>query len=330
MQLNGIQKVEVSKGFRRVYERLPQSLRKRIDHTLVKLAQYPALPGLNIEPVRESKNAYSCRVTDRIRLTYKITDSGRIQVLYVGPHDLVYQKAHLCFMVVRGVAEIPRECFEGFMVFNPSYSGEECAVTDGVVDKELFEKANYKILWILKEANNADYRGNITNKNWDLCNFLYDISNKVYSYWKNTYGRVIKVSYGVLNNFPEYESIGNTEEQKDVLRRIAIVNVKKQAGGKRSDPKELEKYFDRNKNQLFEQIKEINPDIVICGGTGWLFKKVLVIKDKNCYILDRFSGFRYKNQVWIDAYHPGALINYKVYYNNILGVLKHFLGEGSN
>lgn len=67
----------------------------------------------------------------------------------------------------------------------------------------------------------------------------------------------------------EYKSARNEQ-----LSRIAVVNIRKSGGEKKSNNKVLSDYTKWDKNELMKQIELINPTMIICGGT-YIFLRIL-------------------------------------------------------
>jgi len=178
-------------------------------------------------------------------------------------------------------------------------------VTDGIVDVEQYNKAKYKILWVLKEANAPKGK-------WDLREFIKNDLLR-YNNWRRTYKLIIYTTWGILNNFPEWKKQSRAWEEDKVklLQQIAIINLKKIPGKSRSSDKEIQEEFDKNKNIIFSQIDTFEPDIIIFGGTA----KYLNASDR-----DRIK--KIKNCVVVSAYHPNARKSHKEYYKDVLDKIK--------
>jgi hypothetical protein len=102
-------------------------------------------------------------------------------------------------------------------------------IRDGITNPERFVKAPFKILWILKEANDPDGSG------WDLREFHRNVT--VYSNWRRTYSKIMDVSYGIINGITEYKKLPDELSKMSVLEDVAIINVKKIGGNSLADDK---------------------------------------------------------------------------------------------
>ena len=179
------------------------------------------------------------------------------------------------------------------------------AYRDGIVNRDVFNKCKKRILWILKEVN---HDGELDD--WDMCEILRtEIKGEkgINPGWSNTFAPIIYSTYGILNNLKWHEIPYCNEKPEiiDVLNSIAYMNVKRTSGGANVDYQKLSEAYKENKNLLFNQINEINPSIIIYGGTFYLFENDL----------DLISN---KNVTHISAYHPAHRGNKEIYCNQII------------
>lgn len=140
-------------------------------------------------------------------------------------------------------------------------------VRDGVVSEEDYDSSDLKILFILKEVNDAGGGG------WDLRDY---IRNGPRSQSWNTVTRWVKGIREIEREI-KWEEIKKIEgsDRLLTLRSIAAMNLKKVPGGGSSNKSEIEKWASNNRDQLNKQFKLYNPDITICCGTGTIVKNVL-------------------------------------------------------
>jgi hypothetical protein len=197
-------------------------------------------------------------------------------------------------------------------------------VTDGIICSKKFgkhPKSKHKILWILKEANDPEGGG------WSLTDFLatrVDKSKGLFHYgrWAATFGLVIKVSYGLLNGFINYDKIEkDLKKASEILDYIAVINLKKVPGGRRAYSPNIVK--EMNLQRIKNQIIEIDPDIIIGGSTLWILaKNNLFLESKD---LSKESWGLLKNNIlWVDAFHPNnTTVTHKVYYSEIIKLAKN-------
>lgn len=180
------------------------------------------------------------------------------------------------------------------------------AFKDGIVNEEFYENSAVKILWILKEVN---HDGDISD--WDMTKILQNIKTNtgIEAGWEKTFGPIVHSTYGILNQkiWDEIPYYYNKPEIVNVLKEIAYINVNKTSGNSIIHFSTLENAYIENKNLLFEQINEMNPSIIIYGGTYYLFEKDIEVNVKN------------KSIKHIDAYHSAQRqITHKKYCNQII------------
>lgn len=179
-------------------------------------------------------------------------------------------------------------------------------VYDGIVNLENYLASPIKILWILKEVNSSD-------SDWDLRDALSDLKNEnrggLKTGWANTFTPIVYTTYGILENV-SWSNMGNyyeNQEMIDVLKNIAYINIKKVPGTSVSNWQEIRDYYIENKQAIHNQIKLINPDVIIFGNTLEFF-------DEDFYeLFDKFEEnkennslhiYSNENNLLLYAYHP--------------------------
>ena len=166
---------------------------------------------------------------------------------------------------------------------------------DGIVDEYLFTKTKTKILYITKEPNDpkqsaGDYR------EWWKEGVKYSFSH-----------RIAEWSYGLLNNFPQYDDIRkNNKLINESILKIAFMNIKKSGGTGSSNYDIIMEHLEMNKEYIKEEIQIIDPDIIITGITWKETRKALFPN-----VVWKNSGYavaigRYNNAKVIDFYHPSS------------------------
>ena len=177
---------------------------------------------------------------------------------------------------------------------------------------ELWDKSKKRILFLLKdpiedsgdsrlwlnEPENQQLRPIIMKK---LAYILYGLSTvkdgKVTDFWDITHEQLVKC----FNEIP-----------------FAYVESKKQAGETEIADNELDKYINRYREYLIEEINILNPDIVVCFGgpqhhfaVNDLYKDAEII-NKNIHIDQK------TNTLIIFSYHPSKVSTYENFYNGIM------------
>lgn len=203
----------------------------------------------------------------------------------------------------------------------------ENVIFDGVVDYEQYSNASPKILWILKEANSED-------SDWTMREAIRDLKNKsgkgLKTGWANTFTSIVYATNGIFTG-EDWDSMGNFNEDQsiiEVMEKVAYINVKKIPGGSDADWNLIKGYYSENKIALHEQIKLINPEIIIFGGTYNFFDddffEFFGELETN---LENNSLHIYQNNKYLllNAYHPNnRVIKHETYCNLILDAFKNW------
>ena len=134
---------------------------------------------------------------------------------------------------------------------------------DGAIDLKLYnnKETKYKIVHLLKEPNRKTKNGSIVEAIWrNNINRNGTVSGQQH---KVTARR----SYCILNEFPLWDEI-RENGFADALKKSAIVNLSPEPGDNSTSYKRLERLAEKWYKRWYEQkLKELKPDIVICGGT---------------------------------------------------------------
>lgn len=193
-------------------------------------------------------------------------------------------------------------------------------IFDGIVNSDSYNNAEKKILWILKEPNSSN-----DQDSWDMRGAISNLKTEsgIRNGWEKTFTSIVYVTHGILKNksWKEIPFPNENPEIIDELNKIAYINVKKTAGLAKTKPSELKDYYVRSKEILLEQIKTIDPDILIFGGTFYLFKDDLSLSKLNPY--GSCNVLKIDNKVYIDAFHPQYFgIKRENYFNDILNAVQ--------
>jgi len=181
---------------------------------------------------------------------------------------------------------------------------------DGIVDEQKYSNSALKILWILKEVN--DEGG--YNQRESLRNEITMESRKK-GWWK-TLDPVIYISYSILNNFMTWKDlsyISDMPEMIDVLKQIAYINIKKEAGGAVSFDNIISEGYQKYKDIIHSQIEMANPDIIIGGNTLQYLYEDFGISENQIKAVNGFDlgYFDLPDRLFINSYHPNYLMRMK-------------------
>lgn len=195
------------------------------------------------------------------------------------------------------------------------------AICDGIVDLDSYHAAPKKILWVLKEVNSEDDDGD-----WDLREAIRELKTEhgIKKGWDKTFSSIVYVTYGILHS-KKWDEIPYTYDDPsvvDVLKSIAYINVKKFPGGARANPDEIRQAYLDNKELLWDQINLINPEIIIFGGTFYLFENDIDANNKAPF--NSCNLIKSSDKRFIDAYHPQYIgLTREKYFKDIISALQN-------
>ena len=170
-------------------------------------------------------------------------------------------------------------------------------IPDGIVDVE-----NYAgILFLLKEAYSREQQFG----EWDLAAGL--AAEGPWGMWNH----VAKWTAGLLNsNDHHIAPFGDMskEDRNAMLRKTAVVNLKKVNGASSSSDDDLMQYTKDNAEILRREVAYVQPQIIVCGGTFKFLKELYDVKIKHhCdnwyYWLDLGDM---KKVLVLDYFHPAV------------------------
>lgn len=196
-------------------------------------------------------------------------------------------------------------------------------VEDGIICPEIYEKQNLKLLYVLRDAH-------VVDKSVNKCDLRADLQNPKGEgrTWNNvarwTRAWLDQVDYGKVERI---DAIALSEQ----LKRIAAMNLKKEAGGARAE--RIAEFARNHKAEIIEEISICCPDIIIACGT-FNELKTIIFKEK-IVAVESINNTKYSimyvqvddNTIpVIDFYHPQYNKN-KMLYNDMLAIKNYVLKE---
>jgi hypothetical protein len=207
-------------------------------------------------------------------------------------------------------------------------SGNCYPIVDGIVNIEKYVESKFRILWILKEPYDDFEKGSSKGGGWHYCENFLALPN-FYDRVKGipTWHTIIYTSYGILNDFQQYDQmpfIRNDKSMAEIIRSVAVINVQKLPGFTRTNDDRIWSAYQKHRDILLKQINTYDPDIIIGGNTLQHFFDDLGIKD----ILKNKGSVKYatkNSKIFIHAYHPAQTqITRDKYVNDIINVTKEW------
>ncbi len=189
------------------------------------------------------------------------------------------------------------------------HNGDIGFCEDGLVyrngnEVELWNNANRKILFLLKENNDNDGQ--------DVREWTGSING--YSPNGLFYNRLSAWLYGLTNytnnSYPTIEDAFKATNQMKALSEYpyAYVNVKKKSGGAIADDSIVYDFGKRYANYLRQELDILAPNIIVCGGQV-VFNVATDIIYKELMFTQKNSWVYYNNEnnlILINSFHPTA------------------------
>ncbi len=167
-----------------------------------------------------------------------------------------------------------------FIKWRKTFCEDKNFVFDGIVREDKYTESPVKILFVLKEMP------------WDEKSDTYSLTKLMEEAvsgdqaYGNFCGKLALWSYGLLNCLPSWENVSKKweveKDQKEILDsllRIAVMNTKKYPGEPRSEDEDLKHVLERDKDLLLQEIRIIEPEVVVCCGVWHLWKEILEVED---------------------------------------------------
>ena len=193
---------------------------------------------------------------------------------------------------------------------------------DGIVCEDCYDLQPKKLLFLLKETNGNDSKGNAPDQyqDWDYRAWLEYQQHKnvsepnfgnqaLYRTFYNL-GIIVDIFYG---------GAGSAEEEtvRKNLGKTAIVNLKKTWGGAATSWKSLNQYLQNGdvRQTLLREIDITKPNVVVCGGKTEVlnFAKEIFIPHTEGNVPTSEGDiryFKYHDIVFVDFHHPSCRKGY--------------------
>jgi len=199
-------------------------------------------------------------------------------------------------------------------------------IIDGIIDSDKYNASTVKILVVLKEANVAPED---RDKEIDITAGFREDWHKKNALSVPTFRKLIYATYGILNPDVEWSNVPYAnDEAYEAVKQIAYININKLPAGAVSNYTDIKAAYNKNRERLIEQIKDINPDVILFGNTlqffeyedlkatGWDIEHV-----EKQYVSETHNTVYYvlpHNKLIINAYHPSyTRITDKIYWEEI-------------
>lgn len=188
---------------------------------------------------------------------------------------------------------------------------------DGIVSAIDYTMSNFKICYILKETNSST--------GFDLAKFVRE------GCCGATWNNISRWTAGILFNkeFDDVKSISKDDRIK-YLAPIAAINLKKTPGSASSNNKIISSFARDDKAYILDELKAIDPEIIICCGTGDIFIEEILDKKssdfKNVENNDDLFYYWHNDKLIVKYRHPQWRRKTSKYlFDNLVPYLKKLL-----
>lgn len=215
-------------------------------------------------------------------------------------------------MTKKEYEEISKKIFDEWEEYYSKQKNNDLVIVeDGICNYDEYINAPKQIMFLLKEGNGG-------SENWNLCDVIRKGERAP------TWDNIARWTKGILDlpnqcNWNKVSDIKN--EKKEILAKVAAINIKKIAGKATANNKQLYTIASDKENirLLKKQIKLCNPHIIICCGVYCKFYEEIAL---GTVVWNKTS-----NDVWyaidedrlvIRFNHPQARISPKSQYEKLM------------
>ena len=170
---------------------------------------------------------------------------------------------------------------------------KEAFIEDGYISQSDYLKAPIKILFILKEANVADYK---LETHTSQVGFYKSFITEEYDNPPKQKEKMARMAYYLQN--PKLSVSERRKPKindlKKALEKVAFMNINKRGGGNKTSPALFRNYYDKYSTFVQREIKILNPDIIVVLGKNNTFIKSNDEKVIHLYFWHTAYGMRTK------------------------------------
>lgn len=203
-------------------------------------------------------------------------------------------------------------------------------ILDGPFNESIYSQQSTKILFVLKEAFDDFNVGKPYGGGWKLGKDWKNTLKYEEIKHSKTFTNLAYLTYGLYEN-KETKDMPWIYEDADVpssLLKTGIINTGKMPAYSSTAYSHLNKIASDWIDIDIKQLEEYNPDIIVFGGTFYLYADSFGLSDYYHEVNeDGVYGFAIKdNKLYINAYHPNVRsVSPWVYIDRILSVARAYL-----
>ncbi len=185
-------------------------------------------------------------------------------------------------------------------------------LADGPVERGLFERAGIRVVHLLKQGVTAQLQRGLSLPEQIRNDYPY-LQRK----WKVSALRTL----GIMAGLPPFGFVRRASPEKvlwPAFRRSAVVNLVKVTGRTRIGRAELRTLAARASEVTERQVRELRPDIILCGGT---YDVVAEFWFPNSDMWERDYYMSWGTTLFVRARHPASMCTFKEQYDEVRGAL---------
>lgn len=189
-------------------------------------------------------------------------------------------------------------------------------VKDGIINEELYWNARKRILFLNKEP----YWVKDPTEHWDLREWIREDDWRSRS-TRGTWPCLERAAFGIMEakdgRAPSFPS--TRTDCLNYFQMTAVANIKKTNGEKASNDADLVEHLKDRIHLLKIQIELVNPEIIICGNTFCVIRKLLPESS-----VTKLSEMVYDvdGRCYVDFWHPANRYPNKMNYYTLMSVLQ--------
>ena len=139
-------------------------------------------------------------------------------------------------------------------------------VADGYINRNCYDKSDYKVLFILKESNVKEHDVPVDSSQ---IGFYTDYINGCNPNVPKQQEKIGRMAYYLQNGETEQAKTPSEVQLKNALKCAAVMNINKRGGAENTDNKKFYDYYIKYEKFIKREIEIINPNcIVMIGTTG--------------------------------------------------------------
>jgi hypothetical protein len=191
----------------------------------------------------------------------------------------------------------------------------------GLVDEAAYGSAAMRVVWVLKEAVDEKQ-----THGWSLPGYFLDVAEG-----RRPPSRTARplgaLTWGLLHGSASYAAA--REHMGAGLRALGVTNLKKSGGPSSSRWSIIAKAANRTRELWMEELRVMDPDVVVCGGTFWHVGPRLCGDPSKAPRGSRYGFWRELGRVRlvVEAAHPASWANGReLAYANLKDAVSHGRG----